>query len=49
MTAAGQSGVMSVLFGAGLGPSTRGAPTPAGDVTDLKFWFDKATGYLTRS
>ena len=48
MTAAGQSGVMSVLFGAGLGPSTRGAPTPAGDVTDLKFWFDKATGYLTR-
>ncbi|NBQ43280.1 MAG: hypothetical protein EBU23_12540, partial [Mycobacteriaceae bacterium] len=48
MTAAGQSGVMSVLFGAGLGPSTRGAPTPAGDVTDLKFWFDKATGYLKR-
>ena len=47
MTEAGQSGVMSVLFGAGLGSSTRGSPTPAGDVTDLKFWSDKATAYLT--
>ncbi|MFM8529592.1 MAG: hypothetical protein ACKOD2_07960, partial [Ilumatobacteraceae bacterium] len=49
MTLAGQYGVMSVLFGAGLGPSTRGGPTPAGDVTDLKFWSDKATQYLTRA
>ncbi len=47
MTQAGQSGVMSVLFGAGLGPSTRGAPTPGGDVTDLYFWSDKVAGYLT--
>ena len=47
MTEAGQSGVMSVLFGAGLGLSTRGSPTPAGDVTDQNFWYDKATGYLT--
>lgn len=46
MTQAGQSGVMSVLFGAGLGISTRGAPTPGGDITDLNFWADKAAGYL---
>lgn len=47
MTLAGQSGALSVLFGAGLGLSTRGSPTPAGDTTDQKFWYDKATTYLT--
>ncbi len=47
MTDAGDAGALSVLFGAGLGLSTRGSPTPAGDVTDQNFWFDKATGYLT--
>ena len=49
MTLAGQSGVMSVLLGAGIGPSTRGAPTPGGDITDLNFWSDKATEYLSGS
>ncbi len=43
---AGQSGVMSVLFGAGLGVSTRGSPTPAGGITDQGFWVEKATAYL---
>ncbi len=43
---AAQSGVMSVLFGAGLGVSTRGSPTPAGGITDQGFWMDKATEYL---
>ncbi len=47
MTEASKAGVMSVLFGAGLGISTRGAPTPGGDITDLNFWADKAAGYLT--
>ncbi len=47
MTLAGQSGVMSVLFGAGLGVSTRGTPTPGGLINDHNFWFDKATGYLS--
>ena len=46
MTLARDSGALSVLFGAGLGISTRGSPTPAGDINDRKFWFDKATGYL---
>lgn len=48
MTLAGKSGALSVLFGAGLGLSTRGSPTPAGNTTDQGFWFDKATAYLTR-
>lgn len=47
MTLAGQSGVMSVLFGAGLGVSTRGTPTPGGAINDHNFWFDKATAYLS--
>ena len=46
MTDAGKSGAMSVLFGAGLGLSTRGTPTPGGAITDLNFWADKATAYL---
>ena len=46
MTLAQNSGALSVLFGAGLGISTRGSPTPAGEINDLNFWFDKATGYL---
>ena len=49
MTLAGQSGALSVLFGAGLGLSTRGSPTPAGDTTDQDFWFDQATKYQTAS
>lgn len=47
MTLAGQSGVLSVLFGAGLGISTRGSVTPAGGANDNNFWSDKATGYLS--
>ena len=47
MSLAQDSGVLSVLFGAGLGVSTRGSPTPGGDVNDHNFWFDKASGYLT--
>jgi hypothetical protein len=47
MTLAQQSGVMSVLFGAGLGISTRGTPTPGGPVNDLNFWADKAADYLS--
>ena len=47
MTTARDSGVLSVLFGAGLGISTRGTPTPAGDINDNDFWSDKATGYLS--
>ncbi len=47
MTQAEQSGVMSVLFGAGLGLSTRGTPTPGGGINDHNFWFQKATGYLS--
>lgn len=46
MTAAQQAGVMSVLFGAGLGISTRGTPTPGGAINDQDFWTDKAAGYL---
>lgn len=46
MTEAGQSGVMSVLFGAGLGISTRGTPIPGRPVNDHNFWYEKATGYL---
>lgn len=46
MTYAGSQGVMSVLFGAGLGPSTRGTPTPGGTITDNNFWADKAAAYL---
>jgi len=47
MTDAANAGAMSVLFGAGLGISTRGTPTPGGDITDLNFWADKAAGYLS--
>ena len=47
MTLASQSGAMSVLFGAGLGVSTRGTPTPGGGINDHNFWYDKATGYLS--
>lgn len=47
MTLARQSGAMSVLFGAGLGVSTRGSPTPGGGINDHNFWYDKATGYLS--
>ena len=46
MTKAGESGVLSVLFGAGLGISTRGTPTPAGGINDNNFWSEKATQYL---
>lgn len=46
MTLAKDSNVMSVLFGAGLGVSTRGTPTPAGDVNDNNFFTSKATTYL---
>ena len=46
MTLASQSGVMSVLFGAGLGVSTRGSPTPGGGINEQNFWFDKASAYL---
>lgn len=49
MTLAAQSGVMSVLFGAGLGVSTRGAPTGIGPVNDHNFWYDKATRYLSNT
>ncbi|MGD9622152.1 MAG: hypothetical protein AB7G47_16005 [Mycolicibacterium sp.] len=48
MTLAQKSGVMSVLFGAGLGVSTRGAPTGIGGITDKNFWYDKATAYLSK-
>ena len=47
MTKASQSGVLSVLFGAGLGVSTRGTPTPVGGINDMNFWSDKATQYLS--
>lgn len=47
MTAAADAGAMSVLFGAGLGISTRGSVTPAGGITDMNFWADKATAYLS--
>ncbi len=47
MTLAADSGALSVLFGAGLGVSTRGSVTPAGVITDGNFWKDKATGYLS--
>ncbi|MFM1802099.1 MAG: hypothetical protein RJA81_1451, partial [Planctomycetota bacterium] len=40
------SNVLSVLFGAGLGISTRGTPTPAGDVNDNRIFAQKASGYL---
>ena len=46
MTAAQQAGVMSVLFGAGLGISTWGTPTPGGPINDQDFWMDKAASYL---
>ena len=46
MTKASESGVLSVLFGAGLGISTRGTPTPAGEINDKNFWYEKATQYL---
>ncbi len=47
MSDAANAGVMSVLFGAGLGPSTRGTPTAGGGgITDQGFWADKAEGYL---
>lgn len=48
MTLATESGALSVLFGAGLGISTRGSVTPAGGVNDHDFWSDKATGYLSQ-
>ncbi len=47
MTLAADSGALSVLFGAGLGVSTRGSVTPAGVITDGNFWKDKATAYLS--
>jgi len=47
MSLAADSGAMSVLFGAGLGISTRGSVTPAGGITDKDFWSDKATSYLS--
>ncbi len=47
MTLAAESGALSVLFGAGLGVSTRGSVTPAGVITDGDFWKDKATAYLS--
>lgn len=47
MTLAADSGALSVLFGAGLGISTRGSVTPAGGITDVNFWSDKATTYLS--
>jgi hypothetical protein len=47
MTMATQAGAMSVLFGAGLGISTRGSVTPAGGITDFNYWSDKATAYLS--
>lgn len=47
MTKAADSGALSVLFGAGLGVSTRGSVTPAGGITDGNFWKDKATAYLS--
>lgn len=46
MSLAQSSNVMSVLFGAGLGISTRGTPTPAGGINDQNFWKNKAAGYL---
>ncbi len=46
MTAARESGALSVLFGAGLGVSTRGSPTPGGGINDKNFWYDKASAYL---
>lgn len=47
MTLAADSGALSVLFGAGLGISTRGSVTPAGGPNDQNFWTDKATAYLS--
>lgn len=47
MTMAASYGVMSVLFGPGLAPSTRGTPTPGRGITDSYFWRDKAAGYLS--
>ena len=47
MTLAADSGALSVLFGAGLGISTRGSVTPAGGTNDKNFWSDKAMGYLS--
>ncbi|MCW1958861.1 MAG: hypothetical protein KIH64_010005, partial [Mycobacterium sp.] len=47
MTMAADYGALSVLFGAGLGVSTRGSVTPAGVITDGNFWKDKATAYLS--
>ena len=46
MTLAQNSNVMSLLFGAGLGVSTRGTPTPAGGVNDNNFFTNKASAYL---
>lgn len=46
MSLAQSSNVLSVLFGAGLGISTRGTPTPAGGVNDNNIFAQKATSYL---